>query len=626
MKWSNVFFGSLCVAGFMACSESGGASSTPEDLDVPTAPKIEVCTDDLSEEKLEIADASLKAISNNPAEVIAQDYGNLGHSQWTSTTDYSSSLNDFKNLLSETSGYCNGYIGKGIVYGLKGANQSDFKSFINQFELANDLSLDWKTKDGLYEGLYKLIHTTSTGSDLNWADFQSVVATDVYPQLDSAISYLSSGYNSASNVFSFSAEGNTINIDRSDIGPALGMLEIYKAVATVILSRTADANLDDSKEWQSVIEGLKEDDFTALSESQTAAINHSISLIEGENKFLGLNGDWSERLAAVPSLLESALEHVKGGFEYGISQYSNSDLQEGNPYRVGPQEDVSPTSLEFSMARIEDIILDLTTEKELSLDGDNTTRMNISKYFAIENLTSLAPYLKVNESSTWNNNSSFDTTFTENFPSDDAAEQAVAALGIITGGNAIFSLPDASGADSIAWKISRLNPDAPTNNVVVGYIKAARLGTCDFDARKEGSDTWTNLSIEDCKLEGEVPQFIQHVSAGKSAAFVFTNVTGVTTFDPGNQSFKDIEDLKGKITFPDPTMGGVFPDLTNDNIWETVSQLEEGFEDAQYDKGCSSEGSLYSGIGYEVCREGSPLFPTNPGDISYLSYLIRWIN
>ena len=102
--------------------------------------------------------------------------------------------------------------------------------------------------------------------------------------------------------------------------------------------------------------------------------------------------------------------------------------------------------------------------------------------------------------------------------------------------------------------------------------------------------------------------------------FYFTDPAGTKTveIDEVDAIVDDlgISSLTGKIWFRDPTFGGVFPELTNANIWTTIESLQ--------------------GIGPklgEVC-ENTPdgdfrcrkILSADPSDLDVWAYHLMWLD
>ncbi|NLB63411.1 MAG: hypothetical protein GX801_04810 [Fibrobacter sp.] len=101
--------------------------------------------------------------------------------------------------------------------------------------------------------------------------------------------------------------------------------------------------------------------------------------------------------------------------------------------------------------------------------------------------------------------------------------------------------------------------------------------------------------------------------------FIFTDAKGKATF--GDNIGKELEELieakglvglKGKIVFPDPTFGGVFPDFNNDNIFTYLEEIAE----IETKLICEEEDDWGYCYSYKL--------PKNPSDLDVLSYYFNW--
>lgn len=115
-------------------------------------------------------------------------------------------------------------------------------------------------------------------------------------------------------------------------------------------------------------------------------------------------------------------------------------------------------------------------------------------------------------------------------------------------------------------------------------------------------------------LAHEDPDFPDESSRMKSP-FYFTNAAGDSTLDVMDlESYEgDLGGLTGKIVLPDPTMGGVFPDLTNDNFWIKAQAL--GNVDSRVPSNCNAD------VFYADSPEGCRL-PVQASDLDILVYFL----
>ena len=76
----------------------------------------------------------------------------------------------------------------------------------------------------------------------------------------------------------------------------------------------------------------------------------------------------------------------------------------------------------------------------------------------------------------------------------------------------------------------------------------------------------------------------------------------------------DVSTLTGLVVFPDPTLGGLFPDLTNANFWPTMKALQDVRNRVPAE--CSSS-MPYAGSSPSGCK-----LPVNPSDLDILVYFL----
>lgn len=74
----------------------------------------------------------------------------------------------------------------------------------------------------------------------------------------------------------------------------------------------------------------------------------------------------------------------------------------------------------------------------------------------------------------------------------------------------------------------------------------------------------------------------------------------------------DISGFTGRITFPDPTFGGVFPGLTNENFWPTLKSLLG--ERSEVARDCPAHAPEGPGCAWKL--------PPNPSDLDLIDYYL----
>ncbi|MEO6096438.1 MAG: hypothetical protein ABIW76_12345 [Fibrobacteria bacterium] len=98
--------------------------------------------------------------------------------------------------------------------------------------------------------------------------------------------------------------------------------------------------------------------------------------------------------------------------------------------------------------------------------------------------------------------------------------------------------------------------------------------------------------------------------------FYFTDAKGDSTLEGYDlDGYSDnIAGLTGKVVFPDPTLGGIFPDLTNANFWATVESLRD--VESRVSGDCSGTDPSHPPVA--GCR-----LPVKPSDLDILLYFLQ---
>ncbi len=119
-----------------------------------------------------------------------------------------------------------------------------------------------------------------------------------------------------------------------------------------------------------------------------------------------------------------------------------------------------------------------------------------------------------------------------------------------------------------------------------------------------------------------LPADAAHPDPRPKGPFYFTDASGVKTLEGlGLGDYADsIPRLAGKVLFPDPTLGGIFPDLNNQNFWSMVDSLR--FVHSRVPDGCTTSNppddpNFPSPAPAEPCR-----MPVSPSDLDLLVYYL----
>jgi hypothetical protein len=109
-------------------------------------------------------------------------------------------------------------------------------------------------------------------------------------------------------------------------------------------------------------------------------------------------------------------------------------------------------------------------------------------------------------------------------------------------------------------------------------------------------------------------EYLAEAASMEFQPFYFTDASGNKTLDP-EQVDQVIDELgiaalTGKIVFRDPTFGGMFPELNNDNIWATMSSLNH--VGPRLNETCDEYGQCTTEL------------PNNPSDLDVWVHYLFW--
>jgi hypothetical protein len=165
-----------------------------------------------------------------------------------------------------------------------------------------------------------------------------------------------------------------------------------------------------------------------------------------------------------------------------------------------------------------------------------------------------------------------------------------------------------------------------SNPCAFNYVKFAGRTRVEPTFIFPDADTWVttdekgqgSISLGNaCVVTPAGAKFISKNYRGYSVPFYFTDAAGRKTLEPSEvENVADdlgLAALTGKIVFRDPTFGGVFPGLTNDNIWSTIQSL---------DAVGPRLGDHCDESGLECTRE----IPNNPSDLDVWAHYLFWLD
>ncbi|MGL1902762.1 MAG: hypothetical protein OCC49_11540 [Fibrobacterales bacterium] len=425
-------------------------------------------------------------------------------------------------------------------------------------------------------------------------ELQNVIAQSILPEVNASISRLSAILEAGNFEFNFTIrpdtrDEKTFQIDNGEIGPMLAGMRIFKSYLIVVLAHNLDFSDNGSYEWINTISDLEDEDYANLNNEERAALDHLTGLFSKSSSFTAIKPDYAQAFAAIPDELLQALRDVKTGLEYGIKEaQSSTNTQENDIYVVGTgiDADVDPQDLQTAVDQMKHFEkYFLGTVPITYARGTKTLEVNFPALFTrTSNIQSFLPYYELNPYEEWNDVVGSDTMWTtielDNYTWDQDE-------------------PCTIEEDDGRYKVMCTRDGNERSYSSYEFCRASSIQNewkCLYDSR------WD----------------IDELTKGP---FYFTDVAGNKTYGPGDDEPDDITDLTGKIVFPDPTFGGIFPNLTNDNIFEYIESLEDiSPYDAQDCEDIEVRDEVYGGSYYRWECHTNPL-PANPSDLDRLLFM-----
>jgi hypothetical protein len=266
--------------------------------------------------------------------------------------------------------------------------------------------------------------------------------------------------------------------------------------------------------------------------------------------------------------------------------------------------------------------------------------VNFPKLFQINGLQGLLPYFKFNPYAEWNDTVSADTEWVaEDYYLPRTAQlEFLSKLGLgsktsYDGSTGYWELyvsksfyPDSgyhveyfesNDTGFIEISIANMVPDAGEPCLFLfdkSYDHGGELPGGE-GIRWNANPTTGSFRLSACRDAGDGTAEFADVSARIKGPFYFTDAQGNKTYGPEDPEIDSLEQLKGKVVFRDPTFGGVFPGLTNDNIWSTIESLDQ--VESRTQRVCPD----YPDMGPCIL-----VLPSNPSDLDYFEYNLYWLD
>lgn len=474
---------------------------------------------------------------------------------------------------------------------------------------------------------------------------QDRFADEVLPKLDTVIAALEAAMAQADFSVRFvRADGSPVEFDKGEIGPVLGGLKVAKAIVLLLAGVSWEIAKDGSYAWMDDLSNLNPSQFKNLTAAQRQSLDHLTSLFAVGSPFTRVKAGWKESIKGIPALLLSAVESAQAGLRYAIAESKDPSKQTYDVIKVGTGEldDVDPADLEGVIDALERTKKYLRGEvalvyhKTTAGKVTHTLKVVFPKVFQWDGLQNHLPFYKLNPYEQWvaPSDRPEDVMWGSwlGWEAHNLIEQALGysgmdAVGIETSATGFrVELHEEWDFDATRPSVllAELTPDA-ANPCKLNYVKTySRVrdnsrfgGGRDNFLTVPGHKTGVIDLGATCRVTAAgAPEYLEWGSLEFKSPFYFTDAAGRKTLaiDEVEESVETLGlagALTGKIVFRDPTFGGVFPELTNDNIWTVVQSLDE--VGPRLEEKCGEHG----------CE---PVLDNNPSDLDVWARYLFWLD
>lgn len=586
-------------------------------------------------------------------------------------------LNSYDQALAAAPGHCQAIFGKAMASASMITQEKRMDDFIRKMEALDapadgQAALDKKSSfAGVFKtspeqaapALVKLSAKLQKVDRPSVAEAQALIESVIMPKLDSTIAALETIMDYTMFAVRFDIDGDTVEIDRGEIGPGLAGLKIAKAWLTVVAGYNLDPAPGGDYEWYRTLGDIDMEDYDHLTLEQTRALDHLTGLFKTTSPFTRVKPAYAARIQGIPALLLSAVGDAQKGIESAIAEARSGDPQRFDIWRAGQGEDADADTndLRGVIELLERSKKYLTGEVPVEYArGTRHFKVDFTRLFHIDGVQNLLPYFKFNEYSAWNDTVSADTNWNQGYLGEEAQKEILAKLGYgsfvptyeYVGFYQNITVRDSFAFDSIgafpgkvvARKVSlqrqetdpvtgmykstntllavlKVDAAAPCTHSYNKYLKIVQDPSNPKSANTVADESQGLITLSTCRVQNGVVEYAGWIDAETRGPIVFTDASGTETL--GIQQFDEIDDpmdLNGKVVFRDPTFGGVLPGLTNQSFWEHVSALKDGPGDRVIRECHQIE---VDGWWDEECTS---TLPANPSDLDYLVHYLDWMD
>ena len=583
---------------FTACSDNNPTSFT-QAAETPTTPTFNAFSCQ------EISDATVASQLDSAKSSIKDVLSELGDNNLKNAQAISAQTKStFKSVLDKYPGNCEAQLGYALSIITDLMNNTKIKAFVDTFTNKTNLA-DMDVND------FNQLMIAGNGKHLTSMAQEAMAAA--IPSLDSAIIYLKNIVGDDNFVCHYNLDKRKLELDRGEFAPALATMFVAKALLTFGASLNIDISSNGKYDWMNDVDKYDGDTKTFA--------DHIISLMDKGSSFTTVYDSWKPRYRDIPNLLDSAIQFVEVGLQYGIEESKNGiTTQLNDPYIVGDDEmsDVSARDFQKAIDSLEHYRKALHTGVEITLPAGSKVTVNISKFFEItDGWQDYLPYHKFYDYSEWNLPTEgfywsprlYGDSHAE-YEINKAVRAQVEKTAKVDGFyGSLYSSYDYENGTAEYCADFEINHrytyrcfEVSTTNCTVSFVKSRDYYN---EGNKNVMETISpvTLSSSICQVQNGVQLFATAYNDYEQNVFYFTDPMGNKTISlqalengkvdeaelayaiennrrPNSKDYT-LDDMQNLIFFPDVTFGGVLPGMTADKFWQVLKT--ESRNDDAYD-------------------------------------------
>jgi hypothetical protein len=285
----------------------------------------------------------------------------------------------YDQALALAPGHCQAVFGRAIASASLITQDPKMDAFIKKVE-SMDSAGPAETRVGSFSGLMKTSPDRAApillrlNANLDRVErptvreAQELIEQSLMPKLDDLIRSLEIVMDYQMFAVRLDVDGDSVEIDRSEVGPGLAGLKVAKAWLSVVAGYDWEVAVAGKYDWADTLNAMGDADFDNLSPGQKAALDHLTGLFQESSPFSKVRSGWAARIQGIPALLLGAVGDAQRGLEYAISEARSGVGQDYDPWRAGGGEtaDVDTVDLQRAIEFLERTKKYLTGEVTVS--------------------------------------------------------------------------------------------------------------------------------------------------------------------------------------------------------------------------------------------------------------------